>query len=105
LVPSTFKFLIRPVGRTEGAARARAEGDEVRTVVAGYHWFTDRGRDTMISLEGLTLTTGRAAEGERILRTFAHAVRDGLLPNLVPEGERDELPLGPHRHMVIVALA
>ena len=34
-------------------------GDDVRTVIAGYHWFTDWGRDTMISLEGLTLCTGR----------------------------------------------
>ena len=39
----------------EEAARAHAAGDEVRTVIAGYHWFTDWGRDTMISLEGLTL--------------------------------------------------
>ena len=43
----------------QDAARAHAAGDEVRTVIAGYHWFTDWGRDTMISLEGLTLTTGR----------------------------------------------
>ena len=42
----------RPAGRVEDAARARAAGDEVRTVIAGYHWFTDWGRDTMISLEG-----------------------------------------------------
>ena len=53
----------RPAGRVEDAARARAAGDEVRTVIAGYHWFTDWGRDTMISLEGLTLATGRAARG------------------------------------------
>ena len=53
------------------AARARAAGDEVRTVIAGYHWFTDWGRDTMISLEGLTLVTGRHAEAGYILRTFA----------------------------------
>ena len=66
--------------------RARAEGDEVRTVIAGYHWFTDWGRDTMISLEGLTLTTGRALQAGYILRTFAHYVKDGLIPNLFPEG-------------------
>ena len=53
----------RPAGRVEDAARARAAGDEVRTVIAGYHWFTDWGRDTMISLEGLTLATGRHARG------------------------------------------
>jgi predicted glycogen debranching enzyme len=72
-------------------ARARATGDEVRTVIAGYHWFTDWGRDTMISLEGLTLTTGRHAEAGYILRTFAHYVRDGLIPNMFPEGEKEGL--------------
>ena len=68
-----------------------AAGDEVRTVIAGYHWFTDWGRDTMISLEGLTLVTGRHAEAGYILRTFAHYVRDGLIPNLFPEGEKEGL--------------
>ncbi|MCC6860855.1 MAG: glycogen debranching enzyme family protein [Bryobacterales bacterium] len=87
LVMAADQFLITPVGRTEDAARARAAGDEVRTVIAGYHWFTDWGRDTMISLEGLTLATGRYVEAGWILRTFAHYVRDGLVPNLFPEGQ------------------
>jgi predicted glycogen debranching enzyme len=85
------QFIIVPAGRIEEAARARAAGDEVRTVIAGYHWFTDWGRDTMISLEGLTLTTGRFAEAGWILRTFAHYTRDGLIPNMFPEGEREGL--------------
>ncbi len=85
------QFIITPAGRVEDAARARAAGDEVRTVIAGYHWFTDWGRDTMISLEGLTLVTGRHAEAGWILRTFAHYVRDGLIPNLFPEGENEGL--------------
>ncbi|HEY7180257.1 MAG TPA: amylo-alpha-1,6-glucosidase [Blastocatellia bacterium] len=85
------QFIIIPAGRAEEAARARAAGDDVRTVIAGYHWFTDWGRDTMIGLEGLTLVTGRLAEAGWILRTFAHYVRDGLIPNLFPEGERDGL--------------
>ena len=56
-----------------------AAGDEGRTVIAGYHWFTDWGRDTMISLEGLTLITGpRSTKRRMILRTFAHYMRDGL---------------------------
>jgi predicted glycogen debranching enzyme len=55
-----------------------AAGDEVRSVIAGYHGFTDWGRDTMISLEGLTLLTGRYVEAGYILRTFAHYIRDGL---------------------------
>jgi predicted glycogen debranching enzyme len=63
----------------------------VRTVIAGYHWFTDWGRDTMISLEGLTLCTGRQREAGYILRTFGHYVRDGLIPNMFPDGARDGL--------------
>ncbi len=91
LVLAADQFLITPAGRPEDAARAHAAGDEVRTVIAGYHWFTDWGRDTMISLEGLTLTTGRHQEAGWILRTFAHYVRDGLIPNMFPEGEREGL--------------
>jgi predicted glycogen debranching enzyme len=85
------QFIVRPAGRVEDAARVRAAGDEVRTVIAGYHWFTDWGRDTMISLEGLTLVTGRQVEAGYILRTFAHYIRDGLIPNLFPEGQREGL--------------
>ena len=91
LVLAADQFVITPVGRLADMARAQAAGDEVRTVIAGYHWFTDWGRDTMISLEGLTLTTGRHAEAGYILRTFAHYVRDGLIPNMFPEGKRDGL--------------
>ncbi|HKP85174.1 MAG TPA: amylo-alpha-1,6-glucosidase, partial [Blastocatellia bacterium] len=83
--------IITPAGRVEDATRARAAGDEVRTVIAGYHWFTDWGRDTMISLEGLTLATGRTIQARYILRTFAHYIRDGLIPNLFPEGEKEGL--------------
>src|SRR5207253_694063 len=71
--------------------RAAATGDEIRTVIAGYHWFTDWGRDTMISLEGLTLVTGRTREANFILRTFAHYVRDGLIPNMFPDGSNEGL--------------
>jgi predicted glycogen debranching enzyme len=91
LVLAADQFIITPAGRVEDAARARAMGDEVRTVIAGYHWFTDWGRDTMISLEGLTLTTGRRHEAGWILRTFAHYVKDGLIPNMFPEGEKEGL--------------
>ncbi|MES1242062.1 MAG: amylo-alpha-1,6-glucosidase [Acidobacteriota bacterium] len=90
LVLAADSFIVTP-GRAEDAARARAAGDEARSVIAGYHWFTDWGRDTMISLEGLTLTTGRQQEGGFILRTFARHVRDGLIPNLFPEGDREGL--------------
>lgn len=91
LVLAADQFLIQPAGRVEDAARAQAAGDQVRTVIAGYHWFTDWGRDTMISLEGLTLTTGRYNEAGWILRTFAQYIKDGLIPNHFPEGGREGL--------------
>jgi predicted glycogen debranching enzyme len=91
LVLAADQFIITPTGRVEDAARAAAAGDEVRTVIAGYHWFTDWGRDTMISLEGLTLCTGRHLEAEFILRTFSYYIRDGLIPNLFPEGGKEGL--------------
>lgn len=91
LVLAADQFIITPAGRLQDAARAHAAGDEIRTVIAGYHWFTDWGRDTMISLEGLTLATNRLNEACWILRTFAHYIRDGLVPNLFPEGENKGL--------------
>jgi predicted glycogen debranching enzyme len=91
LVFAGDQFVITPAGRAEEAARAHASGDEVRTVIAGYHWFTDWGRDTMISLEGLTLVTGRCLEAGYILRTFAHYVRDGLIPNMFPDRQKQGL--------------
>jgi predicted glycogen debranching enzyme len=87
LVFAADQFLVTPASRVEDAARAHAAGDEARTVIAGYHWFTDWGRDTMISLEGLTLTTGRHQEAGYILRTFGRYVKDGLIPNMFPEGK------------------
>jgi predicted glycogen debranching enzyme len=87
LVLAADQFMITPIGRIADQVRANAIGDEVRSVIAGYHWFTDWGRDTMISLEGLTLCTGRWHEARSILRSFANYIRDGLIPNLFPEGE------------------
>jgi len=91
LVLAADQFIITPAGRAEEAARARAAGEEIRTVIAGYHWFTDWGRDIMISLEGLTLTTRRFREAAYILRTFGHYIRDGLIPNMFPDGAREGL--------------
>ncbi len=91
LILAGDQFVIAPAGRVEDAARAHAAGDEARTIIAGYHWFTDWGRDTMISLEGLTITTGRLQEARDILRTFAFYFRDGLIPNLFPEGNKEGL--------------
>jgi len=91
MVLAADQFIIRPAARVADEAVAHAAGDDARTVIAGYHWFTDWGRDTMISLEGLTLSTGRHREGGYLLRTFARYVRDGLIPNLFPEGQKEGL--------------
>jgi predicted glycogen debranching enzyme len=60
------------------------------TIIAGYPWFSDWGRDTMVSLPGLTLSTGRAEIAARILRTYAHFVDQGMLPNRFPD--KGEVP-------------
>jgi predicted glycogen debranching enzyme len=65
-------------------------GDE-STVIAGYHWFSDWGRDTMIALPGLALVTGRLDAARRILLAFAASVDRGMLPNRFPDaGETPE---------------
>ncbi len=85
LILAADQFIITPTGRIEDSARARAAGDESCSVIAGYHWFTDWGRDTMISLEGLALITGRHVEAGYILRNFGRYVQNGLIPNMFPE--------------------
>ncbi len=91
LVLAADQFIIAPAGRMQDEFRARASGFEMKTVIAGYHWFTDWGRDTMISLEGLTLLTGRPNDAAAILRAFGYYLRDGLIPNMFPEGSREGL--------------
>jgi predicted glycogen debranching enzyme len=56
-----------------------------KTIIAGYHWFGDWGRDTMISLPGLTIATGRSEIARSILLTFAKYVDRGMLPNRFPD--------------------
>ena len=61
------------------------------SVIAGYHWFTDWGRDTMISLPGLTLTTGKFDAARQILSAFAEHLSEGMIPNRFPdEGDQPE---------------
>ena len=94
LVLAADQFLVRrdiPVGH--GTERGR-------TVIAGYPWFNDWGRDTMISLPGLCLATGRHDEASTILRSFARFVRDGLLPNNFPDRADDE----PEYHTIDASL-
>jgi predicted glycogen debranching enzyme len=82
LVLAADQFVVR---------RAVENDPDGRSIIAGYHWFGDWGRDTMISLPGLTLVTGRHAEAAKILRTFASFANQGMLPNRFPDqGETPE---------------
>jgi predicted glycogen debranching enzyme len=60
-----------------------------KTIIAGYPWFTDWGRDTMIALPGLTLATKRFEDARNILYTFARYEKYGLIPNVFPDGDGD----------------
>ena len=64
--------------------------EDQKTVIAGYHWFTDWGRDTMISLPGLTLSTGRFDDAKKIIAAFAQSVSMGMLPNRFQEKDPPE---------------
>jgi predicted glycogen debranching enzyme len=71
--------------------RTVPETDHGKTIIAGYPWFTDWGRDTMIALPGLTLVTGRPEIAGTILRTYAGLVDEGMLPNHFPDGGEDPI--------------
>lgn len=74
LIPAADSFIVR-------------RGEDGRSVIAGYPWFTDWGRDAMISLPGLTLATGRYDDARRIISTFLDSVKDGLIPNRFTDEE------------------
>ena len=86
--PSTDDFIQR---LTAAADQFIVKRGDLKTIIAGYHWFSDWGRDTMISLPGLTLVTGRFDVARSILRGFAGSIDQGMLPNRFPDaGEAPE---------------
>jgi len=74
LVAAADQFLVR-------------RGDDLGSVIAGYHWFTDWGRDTMISLTGLAFARQQADTAREILLAFAAHMREGVIPNRFPDGD------------------
>ncbi len=62
---------------------------DLRTIIAGYHWFSDWGRDTMIALPGICLATGRDDDAAKILRAFARSTSRGMLPNRFPDHDEE----------------
>jgi predicted glycogen debranching enzyme len=86
------KIIESAPGRDEFTRALTAAADQYivargsqKTVIAGYHWFSDWGRDTMIALPGLTLVTGRFDVARSILKEFARHVDRGMLPNRFPD--------------------
>ena len=65
------------------------QSTDAKSVIAGYPWFTDWGRDTMVSLPGLTLVTKRFEDAKEILLSFAKYIRNGLVPNMFPDEGRE----------------
>ena len=87
------QFIVRrsnPPGNVEETTASRLLGDGV-TLLAGYHWFTDWGRDTMIAMRGLTIATGKQEISRSILETFLQSVNRGMLPNRFPDNPDDRL--------------
>ena len=70
---------------------SKRESTDGLTILAGFPFFEDWGRDTMIALPGICISTGRFESAKSILRTFACYEKDGLMPNLFPEGENEPL--------------
>ena len=70
---------------------SKRESTDGLTILAGFPFFEDWGRDTMIALPGICISTGRFESVKSILRTFAFYEKDGLMPNLFPEGENEPL--------------
>ncbi len=86
--PSTDEFIQR---LTSAADQFIVKRGGLKTIIAGYHWFSDWGRDTMISLPGLTLVTDRFDVARSILQAFAGRIDQGMLPNRFPDaGETPE---------------
>ncbi len=82
-----------PIVRTlmRAAGQFIVERGDLKTIIAGYHWFADWGRDTMIALPGLTLVTGWTGIARSILLAFARSASEGMLPNRFPDaGEPPE---------------
>ena len=76
---------------TAAADQFIVQRGELNSIIAGYHWFADWGRDTMIALPGITLMTGRPDVARNILEAFAQSADQGMLPNRFPDaGESPE---------------
>jgi predicted glycogen debranching enzyme len=87
LVLAADQFIVTRSPAAEGGSNASRVhlASENKTIIAGYPWFTDWGRDSMIALPGLLLSTGRYSEARGLLKAFASYIHEGLIPNRFPD--------------------
>jgi predicted glycogen debranching enzyme len=84
-VPEAWRETIEQLVRAADHFIVHRASTQMKTILAGYPWFADWGRDTMIALQGLTLSTRRFEDAQEILWTFAKYVKNGLVPNMFPD--------------------
>jgi predicted glycogen debranching enzyme len=90
-LPQTDQFFIALANAADTFIVSRKSTNS-KSIIAGYHWFADWGRDSMISIPGLTLVTKREEEGQQIIKTFLSYLSDGLIPNTFPESDSSKIP-------------
>ena len=90
-LPQSDPFVLT-LANAADAFIVRRKSTNAKSIIAGYHWFADWGRDSMISIPGLTLVTKREEEGKEIIRTFLSYLSEGLIPNTFPESGSNESP-------------
>jgi len=89
LTVAADQFIVARPANTHDSQPDSSQGEhssDLRTIIAGYPWFADWGRDSMISLPGLLLSTGRYNEARSLLKAFASYTHGGLIPNRFPDG-------------------
>lgn len=69
----------------------KRQSTQEQSIIAGYHWFSDWGRDTMISMRGLTIATGNKTASKSILATFFKSLNQGMIPNRFPDHNQDKV--------------
>lgn len=89
LEPETKDQFLRDLTVAGNQFLVHRKSTDSTTLIAGYHWFTDWGRDTMIAMRGLTIAAGKQQESKSILRTFLQYLDKGMLPNRFPDQGED----------------
>lgn len=85
------KKFYRDLLRSSNQFLVDRDSTKSKSIIAGYHWFADWGRDTMIAMRGLTIATGKKEVSKSILQAFLGSISEGMLPNRFPDYKGDEV--------------